>query len=586
MKKVFFLSFSFLLVLAFVVSVDAATIAERLNGKILLQIEENGEAWYVNPADNNRYFLGRPADAFQIMRELGLGINESNYSKFNGYAPKNLSGKILLRVEANGEAYYINPTDLKMHYLGRPADAFQVMRELGLGITNSNLESIAKSKNSQSIPIPSPVGSVIPTESNKETVCQTNYYKFGDSCISKGLIDTDVVNDYDVLTVNWSNLDTIHPENIGNNHYQSGTYQLMENDGVGNDEYLIKIKKIDNDNKWGIYTLHFEVFKKESNGHYYYWPSKRNEIFKNGERNINGLILVFNDYEIEDQKASVSLYLDCQDYVDSCLLDLDTRNEESCYICPVSSNPYKSVELSGGYWAKFPNQYSSYTDVYPRILDKCYSGVANLIKVNPDHTYVGLSVLAEDRDSASGADFSFSQIGSTRAYSTLDSDQTKLNDFVTNLDNTPCPEPFSLAHEMTHILTSSYLPENGIFVEGIAEYVTYQLNHDKLFVCLDNGWAIDGQTTIHAYDNTETSQNIYKTGFCFYNKFAQNYGYDKLTELIKQSWLKSRNTQSYYFYDLIVDITDNSSIDQFLADFKIFRSDTYIENCSDCDQIK
>ena len=155
MKKVFFLSFSFLLVLAFVVSVDAATIAERLNGKILLQIEENGEAWYVNPADNNRYFLGRPADAFQIMRELGLGINESNYSKFNGYAPKNLSGKILLRVEANGEAYYINPTDLKMHYLGRPADAFQVMRELGLGITNSNLESIAKSKNSQSIPIPS-----------------------------------------------------------------------------------------------------------------------------------------------------------------------------------------------------------------------------------------------------------------------------------------------------------------------------------------------------------------------------------------------------------------------------------------------
>ena len=35
-----------------------------------------------------------------------------------------------------------NPEDLKMHYLGRPADAFQVMRELGLGISNDNIRKI------------------------------------------------------------------------------------------------------------------------------------------------------------------------------------------------------------------------------------------------------------------------------------------------------------------------------------------------------------------------------------------------------------------------------------------------------------
>jgi hypothetical protein len=43
-------------------------------GKIFLQVEQNGEAWYVNPDDSKRYYLGRPQDAFNIMRSLGLGI--------------------------------------------------------------------------------------------------------------------------------------------------------------------------------------------------------------------------------------------------------------------------------------------------------------------------------------------------------------------------------------------------------------------------------------------------------------------------------------------------------------------------------
>ena len=143
MKKAIFLCLAMFLIVSFIPQADAAaTMSERLKGKILLQVEENGEAWYVNPADNYRHFLGRPADAFQIMRELGLGINEANYDKFDGYAPSYLAGKILLRVEANGEAYYVNPLDLKMNYLGRPSDAFRVMRELGLGITNGNLDKV------------------------------------------------------------------------------------------------------------------------------------------------------------------------------------------------------------------------------------------------------------------------------------------------------------------------------------------------------------------------------------------------------------------------------------------------------------
>ncbi|MBU4002903.1 MAG: S1C family serine protease, partial [Proteobacteria bacterium] len=113
----------------------------KLLGKILLQVEQNGEAYYVYPDDSKRYYLGRPADAFNAMRKLGLGATHQFINNYTIY-PDHVLGKILIDVEQNGEAYYIYPKDKKAYYLGRPADAFRIMRELGLGITNSDLSKI------------------------------------------------------------------------------------------------------------------------------------------------------------------------------------------------------------------------------------------------------------------------------------------------------------------------------------------------------------------------------------------------------------------------------------------------------------
>ena len=137
--SLFFLFFSF----SFSQSVEASTMAERLSGRIVLQVEENGEAYYINPVDLKGYYLGRPSDAFNIMRSLGLGATNSDINMFlRARARTNLSGRILLQVEDKGQAYYVNPQDLKLHYLGRPNDAFSVMRNLGLGIKNSDLRQI------------------------------------------------------------------------------------------------------------------------------------------------------------------------------------------------------------------------------------------------------------------------------------------------------------------------------------------------------------------------------------------------------------------------------------------------------------
>ncbi|MEA1962968.1 MAG: phosphodiester glycosidase family protein [Patescibacteria group bacterium] len=130
-----------------------ASLGADLSGAILLDVKRNGEAWYIYPEDNKRYYLGRPNDAFQIMRELGLGISEYDFQRIAQAGmnvdgdlelARRLSGKIIIQTEKNGEAWYIYPKNLKKYYLGRPKDAFKIMRELSLGISKKNLAKIHK----------------------------------------------------------------------------------------------------------------------------------------------------------------------------------------------------------------------------------------------------------------------------------------------------------------------------------------------------------------------------------------------------------------------------------------------------------
>jgi len=203
-------------------------LANKLAGHILLQVESAGEAWYVNPVDKKRYYLGKPEDAFTVMRNLGVGISNSNLAKIDiglvselfvysdgkskrpklllekdsdqdglsnmlentictdpdkkdsdgdtyddyteltskeNYDPcrangakvdsidlefsKNNAGKIFLQVENQGQAWYLNPQDNKRYYLGRPEDAFRVMRTLGLGISDADIAKIQTTENAE-----------------------------------------------------------------------------------------------------------------------------------------------------------------------------------------------------------------------------------------------------------------------------------------------------------------------------------------------------------------------------------------------------------------------------------------------------
>ncbi|MCR4280172.1 MAG: serine hydrolase [Candidatus Komeilibacteria bacterium] len=139
------------IVLTIPVNINAAPeLKDTLSGRILLQVESYGRAWYVNPSDKTRYYLRDGNEAYSLMRELSLGITNSDLAKIptqkNQVSDTKLvarvAGKILLQVEEHGEAWYVDPKDGLRHYLRDGQAAYDIMRNLSLGITNVNLAKI------------------------------------------------------------------------------------------------------------------------------------------------------------------------------------------------------------------------------------------------------------------------------------------------------------------------------------------------------------------------------------------------------------------------------------------------------------
>ena len=113
-----------------------------LSGKILLDVDNHGEAWYVYPGDFHRYYLGTSVDAYGIMRNLSLGVSNDDFAKIISSTTDRFKGLILLKPEDLGKAYYVNPTDKSIIYIANAADAFYIMRKFSFGITNENLKTI------------------------------------------------------------------------------------------------------------------------------------------------------------------------------------------------------------------------------------------------------------------------------------------------------------------------------------------------------------------------------------------------------------------------------------------------------------
>jgi len=120
----------------------------------LLQVESYGRAWYIDPISKERYYLQDGNAAYDIMKNLSLGITNkdlakiptSKYQKGSQILTNRLKGRILLQVESAGEAWYVNPKDGIRYYLKDGDSAYELMKEFSLGISNENLAKIPMNK--------------------------------------------------------------------------------------------------------------------------------------------------------------------------------------------------------------------------------------------------------------------------------------------------------------------------------------------------------------------------------------------------------------------------------------------------------
>ena len=128
----------------------------KLKGRILLQVENHGEAWYLDPVSGKRYYMKDGSAAYQMMRSFGGGIADADLNQIplvnttegiinatsicasNSLANR-MKGKILLQVQQRGEAWYVYPKNCRRIYMKDGDATYQIMRYLGLGITNADL---------------------------------------------------------------------------------------------------------------------------------------------------------------------------------------------------------------------------------------------------------------------------------------------------------------------------------------------------------------------------------------------------------------------------------------------------------------
>ncbi len=138
-KKILFSLLTLILLLSF--SFANAESVDNLKGRFLLQVEDSGRIWYVNPDDNLRYEI-KQLDAFETFRIIAKGISEKelsdNLDKFRG--------KILFQKQ--GERYWYVDLSSKKHELIRK-DLISVLKKIFIGVKNKDLYLIEEKNSSQ-----------------------------------------------------------------------------------------------------------------------------------------------------------------------------------------------------------------------------------------------------------------------------------------------------------------------------------------------------------------------------------------------------------------------------------------------------
>ena len=133
--------------------------AKQFSGKILIDVENHGEAWYVNPQSLQRVYLGKPDEALYRLTKRAVRINFSNIQRIavDGaessdpeYADQ-MAGYIIVPDDLIGAAWYVHPVLKTRIRLGTPHDAWLAM-QAGVPASAKDLKMISIEAETEFVP--------------------------------------------------------------------------------------------------------------------------------------------------------------------------------------------------------------------------------------------------------------------------------------------------------------------------------------------------------------------------------------------------------------------------------------------------
>lgn len=341
MKKITKAILVFILMLSPVTMLRAETMANRLKGRIIIQTESKGEAYYVHPTSTDAYYMANGDEAYKVMRNLGIGITNKDLDRIKSSKTiaKKYSGRIFLQIEAKGEAYYVNYNG-DIYYLKNGSEAYNIMRKLGLGISNNDLKKVNIKENKintlecngkQWLLCPS--GQQFHCPSSGEAVCLSNDQ-------SGNSVDN-VAYKKEFIAVGNKYLDKLRSISLGidkmTERYSSRIEYLQELSS-GNDKFLNSYDLNINKLVYSLGSLYknsidLEEFKYNS---YKKFGSSINELTNETQNNLNKVEQDSSSSNKENWEKSIgslaSLYAGLDYFVDTIDKDLkefNIRVEES-----------------------------------------------------------------------------------------------------------------------------------------------------------------------------------------------------------------------------------------------------------------
>lgn len=435
--------------------------------------------------------------------------------------------------------------------------------------------------------------------------CESGKQCIDNECTSSLYDDQGRISDFGrslkpiMLSINWSSMEKIYPEKYGKNYYSPGTYNVNVGDGFGKGEFLVKlVSYIPQDPvtfEGGYFEI--EVFKKESDGHYYHYPTDENKISHRSFFNLFDITLEWlYDESDSDNLFTFQYHNDCDVYFNYCSDErspFSANSSVSCnWRCPFLANDDEIKSSQGKFSAIFPSAYKNLADFSVTALGKCVQNTDDFLGYNLDKPRIGVKVLSDlNGSSITGHDEYVSTIWNK---SSFDFNTSILDNWKQQQTDNKCSNFLALGHELTHLFTKEMLGDNYGLNEGLADFVAFHNGREYSNYCFVDGWSYnkDGYD-IKKYVSLSSSpsesspaNNYYLTGFCFWSDVEKEYGYNKFVKIMQELYKKTRGINDYYVFDVIKSAGGYDLSNTIKNRYDITREATKVELCKNCNVYK